>query len=164
MVALSFTSRNCASQACTNSAQVVIKKINCLIRHMRLRNSFSTIVQSVLQQQQRHTSHLDSKHEATTYVESHCCENIQVPLRSYIGLSQTKQRTTKHDRHSQQIHKQLTDHKSLKFRKLLLPHTNREVLSVSSGDFITCLTLLFLERKMRSFERRFRPKAVPPAV
>ena len=39
---------------------------------MRLRNSFSTIVQSVLQQRQRHTSHLGSKHEATTYVESHC--------------------------------------------------------------------------------------------
>ena len=29
------------------------------------------------------------------------CENIQVPLRSYIGISHTKPRTTKHNRHSQ---------------------------------------------------------------
>ena len=59
-----------------------LQKINCLIRHMRLRNSFSTIVQSVLQQRQRHTSHLGSKHEATTYVESHCTL-LQLPKKMF---------------------------------------------------------------------------------
>ena len=49
---------------------------------MRLRNSFSTIVQSVLQQRQRHTSHLGSKHEATTYVESHCTL-LQLPKKMF---------------------------------------------------------------------------------
>ena len=82
-----------------------------------------------------------------------------------LDFLKPKQRTTKHDRHSQNkstSNSPITN--PFKFRKLLLPHTNREVLYVSSGDFITCLTLLFLERKMRSFERQFRPKAVAPAV
>ena len=72
----------------------------------------------------------------------------------YWNFSNPKQRTTKHDRHSQNkstSNSPITN--PFKFRKLLLPHTNREVLYVSSGDFITCLTLLFLERKLRSIAK-----------
>ena len=85
-------------------------------------------------------------------IDSHCvclkrtslgsvlCENIQVALRSYIGISQTPKPTNDKNRPTHKTNPQ-ANHQSqnpFKFRKLLLPHTKPRNVNCHWYVLFTC--------------------------
>ena len=84
------------------------------------------------------------------------CENIQVFLRSYIGISQTpKQQTTKHDRHTQSksTSKSLI---SVSIQVSEAPFTTHqtEKCQLSLACSLHMFTPLLLEQKVKSVDQK----------